>query len=227
MTVSVFSYLRVSGQGQVQGDGFPRQRKAVEDFASQSGFLVTEEFRDEGVSGTSELSDRPSLVDLLSQVETTEVRIVLVEKADRLARDLMVQEVILAEFRKQGVKVIECGAGTDLTIAGHENPTGKLIRQILGAIAEFDKNITVLKLRAARERKRRSGERCEGPQPFGSLPGEGAVLDRIRQLRRKPRTGNRLSFAAVARTLNEEGHQTRKGGPWHPETVRKILNRRS
>ena len=61
MTTKALSYLRVSGKSQVDGDGFPRQRKAVADYAKLNGFELAEEFRDEGVSGTKELADRKGL----------------------------------------------------------------------------------------------------------------------------------------------------------------------
>src|SRR6187200_814188 len=89
------SYLRVSGQGQVQGDGFERQRTAIAKFAKAAKYEVVDEFRDEGVSGTKELEHRPGLAALLDRVESNGVKVVLVERADRLARDLMVNEVIV------------------------------------------------------------------------------------------------------------------------------------
>src|ERR1043165_133253 len=58
---------------------------------------------------------------------------VLVENATRLARDLMISEIILGEFRKIGVKVISADGGIDLTL-GDDDPSGKLIRQMLGAV---------------------------------------------------------------------------------------------
>ena len=160
------SYLRVSGRGQVDGDGFPRQREAITAFARANGFEVIEEFRDEGVSGTKELADRPGLAALIDRLESNGVRVVLVERADRLARDLMVNEVILDQFRRIGARVLAAD-GVDLT-TGNEDPTRTLIRQVLGAVAQFEKTVVVLKLRAARERKRRQTGRCEGRKPFGS-----------------------------------------------------------
>jgi DNA invertase Pin-like site-specific DNA recombinase len=62
------SYLRVSGKGQIEGDGFDRQREAVERYAKTSGFDVLDEYRDEGVSGTRELADRPGLAALLDRL---------------------------------------------------------------------------------------------------------------------------------------------------------------
>ncbi len=47
----------------------------------------------------------------------------------------------------------------------------------------------------------------------------------IQKLRRKPRGGERLSFAAIAARLNAEGRPTRTGKPWAPQTVRGIIQR--
>ncbi len=91
------SYLRVSGRGQIGGDGFPRQRERVQKYAATHGIEIIEEYRDEGVCGEKDLGSRPGLGALLDRIESNGVRLVLVEKSDRLARDLMVGEIILAE----------------------------------------------------------------------------------------------------------------------------------
>jgi DNA invertase Pin-like site-specific DNA recombinase len=219
------SYLRVSGKAQVDGDGIPRQRDVIARYAKHNGIDVLTEYRDEGVSGTRELDNREGLRELLTRIRANGVRLVLVESATRLARDLMVGEVILREFRDARVSVIAAESGTDLTV-GDDDPTRKLIRQVLGAVAEFEKCILVAKLKAARQRMRRTAGRCEGRKPYGTRPGELAVVDRILKLRRKPRNGDRMSFARVARLLNDEGAPTRTGGPWAAATVRQIAMRR-
>lgn len=217
------SYLRVSGKGQLDGDGFDRQRDAVTKFARGNGFAIEAEYRDEGVSGTRELADRPGLAALLDRLASNGVKVVLVERADRLARDLLVNEVIVDQLSRAGARVLTAD-GADLTSADGD-PTRTLIRQVLGAVAQFEKSVVVLKLRAARDRKRRRDGRCEGRKPFGTRPGEGATLLRIRQLRRKPKGAARLSVAAIAAALNAEGRQTRTGKPWAPGTIHAILSR--
>ena len=142
-----------------QGRRHPRYSSA-----KVAGFEVIEEYRDEGVSGTRELGDRPRLAALLDRLESNGVRTVLVERADRLARDLMVQEVIVGQFSKIGTRILTAD-GVDLTNDG-DDPTRRLIRQVLGAVSEFEKRVVVLKLRAARERKRARGERVEGVKPM-------------------------------------------------------------
>ena len=85
---------------------------------------------------------------------------------------------------------------------------------MLSAVAEFDKGVTVLKLRAARQRIRRREGRGEGRKPYGFRPNERAVLEHMKDLRRKPVKEDPLSFEGIAQQLNAEGQTTRYGKPW-------------
>ena len=218
------SYLRVSGQGQIDGDGFDRQRDAIGRYARIAKFSVVEEYRDEGVSGTRELEQRPGLAAILDRVHNNGVRIVIVERADRLARDLMVSEVILQKFRDAGARVVTAD-GHDLT--ADDDPTRRLIRQVLAAVAEFEKSGLVLKLRAARDRTKARTGRCEGRKPFGEREGEAETLALMRQLHRKPPKQPRRTYEAIAAELNARGVPTRTGKPWQARTVFGILKRES
>jgi len=220
------SYLRCSGLGQADGDTWDRQSAAIAKYAEGHGLEVVDEFRDAGVSGTKDLDNRPGLAALLDRVESNGVKIVLLENATRLARDLMVGEVILQQLTSAGCKVIAADSGTDLS-ADSDDPTRRLIRQVLGAVAEFDRRVTVMKLCAARERKRSRGERCEGRKPFGTLPGEPETLARIRELRRKTPYGKRRSIQKICDALNTEGLSTRTGKPWTKQALNRILRRAS
>lgn len=217
------SYLRVSGKGQSDGDGAERQRQAITRFARSARLSLIEEFTDIGVSGTKDLSDRPGLARLLDRLESNGVKTVVIERADRLARDLMVQEVILGQFSKIGARILTAD-GIDLT--SDDDPTRRLIRQVLGAVSQFEKNVLVLKLRAARDRKRALGERVEGAKPYGDRPAEVAVIARMRQLRRKPPKGRPMSMCMIAKQLNGEGHRNRAGREWSPQMVHHVLSRK-
>jgi DNA invertase Pin-like site-specific DNA recombinase len=222
--VKAVSYLRCSGLGQVDGDTWDRQSTAITKYAKDHRLEVVDEFRDAGVSGTKDLDNRPGLAALLDRAESHGVKIVLIENATRLARDLMVGEVILQQLTNAGCRVIAADSGTDLS-ADSDDPTRRLIRQVLGAVAEFDRRVTVIKLRAARERKRLRGVRCEGRKPFGAFAGEAETLIRIRELRRKSQYGRRRSLQQVCDVLNAEGRPTRGGKPWTKQTVSRILER--
>jgi DNA invertase Pin-like site-specific DNA recombinase len=214
--IQAVSYLRVSSVGQVAGDGFPRQREAIQTYAERNGIEVVGEFRDEGVSGTTEHADREGFTALLERIAGNCVRLVLVERSDRLARDLLVQETLLNSLMKLGVKVVDVSSGIDLT--DETDPSRKLIRQVLGAVAEHDKACLVAKLRKARERKRVATGRCEGRKPYGTRVGEDRGLERIRQLKQQG-----FSLRVIAATLNAERVRTRSGKSWSFGTLARLV----
>jgi DNA invertase Pin-like site-specific DNA recombinase len=214
------SYLRVSGLGQSDGDGFPRQRLAIQTYALANDIRIVEEFSDDGVPGKTEMQNRPGLAACMARVETNCVKLVLVEISDRLARDAMVSEIIIREFQKMGVRVIAVSGGVDLTAGDDSNPTAKLIRQILAAVSEFDRCIIVNKTRVARERLRLKNGKCEGRKSFGVRPGEESTLQKILELRAKGQNNWQ-----IADNLNYMELPARYGGKWHGATVSKILKR--
>jgi DNA invertase Pin-like site-specific DNA recombinase len=226
-TTAAVAYMRCSGLGQNDGDTWDRQQAAISKYAKRADLVVADDdwFRDVGVSGTKDLDSRPGLAALLDRIESNGVRVVLVENATRLARDLLISEVILGQLRDAGCTVIDCDSGTNLIDDADDDPTRRLIRQVLGAVAEFDRRVTVLKLRAARERVRRRSGRCEGRKPFGSRPGEAVVIDRVRELHRKPHGGSRRSLQEIVDTLNAEGRPTRSGKPWTKSSLHQIIGR--
>lgn len=219
MKEKAFGYLRTSGRGQIGNDGFPRQREAISRYAKVNKIEIVQEFGDEAVTGTVDAMDRPGLTDLFVALKSNGVRKVIVENPTRLARDLMISEIILAEFRKISVKVISADGGVDLTL-GNDEPTGKLIRQILGAVAEWEKCALVQKLRASRLRMRRAGQRCEGKKPYGYTPEERKTIDLILAMRK-----NGKSFVAIAEQLNADAVKPRTGAKWHPTQIQRIVSR--
>jgi DNA invertase Pin-like site-specific DNA recombinase len=208
------AYLRVSGKGQVEGDGFPRKLKAIREYAAAHDIKIVNVYREEGVSGTKESADRPAWSELMTALHSNGVRVVIIERLDRLARDLMVQETIVADLRKNGFDLVSV-AEPDLMAT---DPTRILVRQMMGAVAQYEKSQIVLKLRGARLRKRAKTGRCEGRKPYGFYEGEAAALDRVKALRAEG-----LGFDRIAVRLNEERIPTRTGRPWHGVVVNRIL----
>jgi DNA invertase Pin-like site-specific DNA recombinase len=216
-----FGYLRTSGKGQIGNDGFPRQRESITRYAKANRIEMVQEFNDEAISGTTDAMDRPGLTDLFVALKANGVRTVILENATRLARDLMISEIILGEFRKLGVRVVSADGGIDLTL-GNDDPSGKLIRQILGAVAEWEKCALVSKLRASRLRIRRAGVKCEGKKPYGHTLEESAVVKLVLEHRTSGK-----SFVAIANELNVSGVKSRSGKKWHPTQVQRVIRRNS
>ena len=218
--MKAYGYVRVSGKGQVEGHGLERQEKAIQDYAEAHDIEVVEFFREEGVSGT--LKDRPALAAMFVELETNGhgVKTILIEKVDRLARDLMVQEITIGDLQKNGFDLISVAEGEDLL---SEDPTRILIRQVMGAIAQYDKQMTVLKLRAARERKRAKEGKCEGRKGYSEVAPD--ILKEVKRLRRKPKGMKRKSYKAIAEELNQQGMLTLMGRAWTGDNVAVLLRR--
>jgi DNA invertase Pin-like site-specific DNA recombinase len=100
------------------------------------------------------------------------------------------------------------------------DPTRVLMRQIFGAIAQYEKAMIVAKLRGARERMKAKEGRCEGRKPYGTFEGEGEIIERIKALR-----SSGLSSAAIAQKLNDDSAKSRAEGKWYDKTVNRILSR--
>jgi DNA invertase Pin-like site-specific DNA recombinase len=215
--LKAFSYLRVSGSAQVNGDGFPRQRAAIRSYAAANEYKIVREFREEGVSGTIETMDRAAWSEMMAALHSNGVRTIIVEKLDRLARDLMVQEACIADLRKNGFTLVSV-AEPDLM---ESDPTRVLMRQLMGAVAQYDKSQIVAKLRGARMRKREKDGRCEGRKPFGYYEGERAAIERMKALK-----ASGMGFDRIAAALNEEGIQTRTGTRWHGLVVNRLTGKR-
>jgi DNA invertase Pin-like site-specific DNA recombinase len=225
--MKAFSYLRVSGKGQLDGDGFDRQRDKIRKWAKANGHVIEREFREEGVSGATEAANRPALTEMIRCAIESGVKVIVVERADRLSRDLIVSELLLREWQKIGIQAFDAESGTDITAGDASNPTAKMIRQILAVMAEFDKCSIVLKMKVAKDKIRAAGGRCEGVKPFGTFPGETDAIARMKALRRKPvGKAKRMSFAKIADAMDAEGFATRSGGAWQASTVQAILKRR-
>ena len=211
-----FAYLRVSGKSQIEGDGFARQLEAIRTYAKANDIRIARVFEERGVSGTKDMADRPAFVEMMSALLTNGVRLVLVEKLDRLARDLMIQETIIGDMRKRGLGLVSVHE-PDLL---QDDPTRTLLRQMMGAIAQYEKTMLVLKLRGARNRIKAAGGHGEGNKPFGSYPGESETLESMKASRRAhPDWG----FNKIAAQLDAEERKPRSGGKWHPYAVKRIL----
>jgi DNA invertase Pin-like site-specific DNA recombinase len=103
-----------------------------------------------------------------------------------------------------------------------DGPTSKLIRQILGAVAEFDKAMTVAKLKGARDRARRACGKCEGRKSYAERAGGQELVALARQLHNNP-DGRPKSLRAVAAALAERGHTTSLSKHYSASAVASML----
>src|SRR5262245_9987479 len=138
---------------------------------------------------------------MLQLIARNGIKTIIVESPDRFARDLAVQLAGHDMLRALGIDLIPASAPDFFT---EETPTAVLVRQVLGAIAQFEKATTVAKLAAARKRKKAAVGRCEGRKPLSETRPE--VVAMAKRLRRKgPKRGVR-SLREIAFELAAAGH---------------------
>ena len=210
----VYGYLRVSSKGQVEGSGLDRQERNILFFCKSSKLSLDEFFSDNGVSGSTEYREGLSRLLTLSK----EGDIVVFEKLDRIARDLMIQETIIKQFQSKGVILKSVKDGEDLL---DDKPERVMIRQILGSVYQYDKSQIVEKLKVSRERIRKEKGKCEGRKSTKEKNPE--LYSLIKSLHRKPRNGRRPSYSQISMTLNEQGLATLTGKSFTRNNVYEIL----
>lgn len=216
-------YCRVSSTGQQQnGTGLDRQEQVITEYAKQAGYELIQVYQ-EAITGTD--ADRPVFTQMLADMLSNSCRVVIVERLDRLARDLVLQLQLVGLLCSKGITLISADTQQDVTAAFSGDPMLKAMIQVQGVFSELDKSMLVAKLRKARQDKKAKTGRCEGRKPFGFYEGEDKTLKRIKQLHRKPRGGKRLGPYQIAQILNKESYATRTGVPWHGSHVSAILKR--
>jgi DNA invertase Pin-like site-specific DNA recombinase len=146
------AYYRTSSAANVgpDKDSQRRQAEAVESYA-KGRHVIADTFYDAAVSGADPVAGRPGFAALLAYCEAHGVGVVLVENASRFARDLAVQLTGHALLRARGIELVPVDAPTYFT---DPSPTAEMVRQILGAVSQFEKAGLVAKLKHGRDAKR-------------------------------------------------------------------------
>jgi DNA invertase Pin-like site-specific DNA recombinase len=216
------AYIRTSSAANVgtDKDSDKRQRVAIEAFAKRAGYELLDKFNDAAVSGADPIESRPGFAAMLERIAGNGVRTIIVETASRFARDLMVQEVGFARLQQLGVTLIAADSPQSFL---DDTPTAKLVRQVLGAISEFDKAMLVAKLRGARERKRREAGKCEGRKSHAERNPE--LVARVRQLRRRRPKGGQRSLREISAELASRGVLNERGNAFSPASISSMLAR--
>ena len=204
------------------------QEKLIRSWCKANGHKLIRVESDNGKSGTLPDAERPSLLAVLKAVDTGEADGVVISSMDRLARLLHVQEAILGKVWQAGGHIFSVDAG-EVTADDPDDPMRTAMRQMVGVFGQLERAMIASRMRAGRHLKAEGGGyACGAPALGWRAEGgelvaddvEAATLERIRELRK-----DGASLRRMAETLTAEGHATKRGGRWHPETLRLILAR--
>jgi len=143
---------------------------------------------------------------------------------------MVLQESLLAEIKRMGAQPFTTSAGEQAYLTDDpDDPSRKLIRQILGAVNEYERSMITLRLRTGRASKASKGGYAYGSPAYGQraddrelVPDEAeqAGARRIQELR-----ASGASMRGIADTLNAAGIPAKRGGTWSPMTVKRVLDR--
>lgn len=216
-------YIRVSTEEQAkEGISLGNQAESIRSFCKAKGWDLLALISDEGKTGKD--LRREGVQNLIAKAKAKEFDILVIYKLDRLTRcvrDLgyLVQDV----FEKHGVAFSSIQDSFDTS-----NASGKLILNVLGSIAQWERETIAERTRDGLRYKKSRLEKY-GPVPFGFKldgknlvvePEESQIVARIQDLRQN----FHYSYREIADNLNGEGIKTRAGRNWFPSSIRVIAN---
>ena len=171
-------YVRCSTLDQETG----LQENELREFADRRGWEY-QVFTDRGQSGTKD--SRPALNQLLQQLRRKKFDVVCVWALDRLARSLRQLLTISEECKALGVDLVSLKQNIDTTL-----PAGRLTFQVLGAVAEFEREMLRTRVIAGMAQARRSGKHVG--RPARRRLGQ-AEIEKIRILRSQGKSVRQLA----------------------------------
>lgn len=213
--------IRVSTDEQALGP--EAQKAAIERWAETRGIEVVAWFADLGVSGAADMGKRLGLLDAVAALGTHHAGLLVVQKRDRLARDVVIAAMAERMVKDAGAEVAStCGEGEGNT------PEAQLMRAMVDAFAQYERALGSARTRAALAVKKTKGE-LTGSVPYGKTlnqdgktlevsPEEAVTVARARELRE---TG--LTIRGVVAQLEAEGFAPRLGGKFHPMQVQRMV----
>jgi DNA invertase Pin-like site-specific DNA recombinase len=155
----------------------------LRDYCKSRGFSIQGEYVDNGISGTKDR--RPELDRLLDDTRKRRIDLIIVWKLDRFGRSLKQLVMTLEELSSLGVGFISYQDSIDLT-----TPQGRLMFHIIGAMAEFERELIAERVKAGIENARRKGKR------LGRRPTPLIDIEKVLELHQKNPS---LSLRSIAR----------------------------
>lgn len=222
MRMKVAIYLRVSTTEQAEeGFSIAAQKERLKAYVQSQGWELGPIYEDGGFSGGT--INRPSFGKLREDMKLKKFDLILVYKLDRLSRNMRDLSNLVHEMDEQGVFFKSATEPFDTT-----TPAGKLIFNMLGSVAEFERGMIAERVKMGMLQKAKEGKGVLGfNHPYGYDYSEGVLIPNqqeaaaVRQIYSSYISGQTLS--EIATILNSRGILTKKGRAWTKQTVLNIV----
>lgn len=225
----VVGYIRVSTENQADGGvSLDAQRAKLEAYAMAMDLDLVGIEEDAGLSAKT--LGRPALQRALAMLDSGPAEGLLVAKLDRLTRSVRDLGELVDRYFASKCSLLSVADSIDTRSAA-----GRLVLNVLTSVAQWEREATGERTRDALAHLKASGVRlggealgwerldetdAEGRRVVRAVERDGATIKRILELRAEGST-----LRAIAERLTIEGHRTKRGGKWAPETVRLVLER--
>jgi DNA invertase Pin-like site-specific DNA recombinase len=153
-------YVRVSTDKQT----IENQVAALRQIAERRGWEVVEQYSDAGISGSKGRDGRPGLDQMLKDAQRRKFDVVMAWAIDRLGRSLIDLLGTFQTLHACGVDVYLDQQSIDTT-----TPAGKLMFQVCGAFAEFERNMIQQRIHAGLKRAVAQGKTLGRPKVDAAL----------------------------------------------------------
>ena len=223
----IATYTRISTDETRQPYSLDAQATRLRSYVdSQEDWQLVRQFTDQA-SGAS--TERPGLQRALAEARAHRYDLLLVYRVDRFARSVRGLATLLEQLDAAGVAFRSATEPFDTA-----TPAGRMMVQMLGVFAEFERATIIDRVIAGMERKAARGEWCGGSRPHGYLvnpatghlvanPDEAPLIEIIFDHYARQRHGAK----SIATWLNTHGHRTKSGKPWNHMAVLTVLRNRA
>ena len=216
-----YGYVRVSTDEQAEhGTSLRVQRAKIRAYAKLHDLRLVKIFADEGVSGRN--LERDGLKELLKTVSGEDDETVIVYRLNRLSRHTRhLLKLIEEAFVEGNTHLVSVNERIDTT-----TPTGRFFLIIMAGLAQMERELIGDRTRQTLRYKKARGERL-GATPFGYDTVNGELVEDKREMKvvrlilKLRKQG--WTYTAIGEKLTEDGVKTKRGGKWHPSTVRYIV----
>ena len=219
-------YLRVSTADQAEhGVSLDAQTERLLTYAKLNNLEVIGILREEAISGSIPLNERPEGAKLAELVATGQVKHVVSLKLDRLFRSAVDALSTTAEWDKQGIALHLVDMGGQSLNTG--SAMGRMMLTMMAGFAQFERDLTAERTTSALAHKKANNQ-AYSPTPYGkdrdgerltNNEQEQGIIRQMRELR-----DNGSSLRGIAEHLNSNGIESKQGKQWYASSVGYILN---
>lgn len=219
-------YIRVSTADQAEhGVSLDAQKERLTAYATANGLTVAGILREEAISGSVPLADRPEGARLAEMVSSGKVSHVIALKLDRLFRSAVDALATTAAWDKHGIALHLVDMGGQSLNTG--SAMGRMMLTMMAGFAQFERDLTAERTTSALAHKKANSQ-AYSPTPYGKNRDGERLTDNaqeqniIRQMRAFREEG--APFRKIAEHLNDHGIESKNGGQWYASTVRYVIN---